>query len=89
MNSLREWDNIVQKEFDRHNARLRCHQSDIEGLNRDVHQLADDQVKLSKRMDGFEERACHCGSNSDRLSDMLYGEPPVAGLSGLSFPSGE
>ena len=40
-------------------------------------------------MESFEEKACHCGSNSDRLSDVSYGEPPVAGSSGSSFPSGE
>ena len=37
----------------------------------------------------YEEKACHCGSNSDHLSDMLYGEPPVAGSLGSSFPDGE
>ena len=87
--SLRERDNIVQKEFDRHNARLGRHRSDLEGCNKDIHQLADDQVKLAERMESFEEKACHCGSNSNRLSDMSYGEPPVARSSGSSFPSGE
>ena len=89
VNSLRERENIIQKEFDRHNARLRRHHSDLEGCNKDLHQLADDQVKLTEYMEGFEEKACHCGSNSNCLSDMSYGEPPVAGSSGLSFPSGK
>ena len=52
-------------------------------------QLADDQVKLAEHMESFEEKACHCRSNSNCLSDVLYGEPPVAGSSGSSFPSGE
>ena len=39
-------------------------------------------------MTGFEAQACHCGLNSDRLSDMSYAEPLVASGSGASFPSG-
>ena len=31
--ALRERDNIIQKEFDRHNVRLGRHHSDIEGLS--------------------------------------------------------
>ena len=89
VNSLRERDNIVQKKFDRHNAHLGHHCANLEGCNKDIHQLADDQVRLSKCMDGLKEKACYCGSNSNRLSDMLYGEPPVAGSSGSSFPSGK
>ena len=86
--SLREQDNIVQKEFDRHSACLGHHQTDLEGCSEDIHQLAADQVQLAECMGGFEEKACHCGSNSNCLSNMLYGEPPVAGSLGLSFPSG-
>ena len=65
------------------------HHSDLEGCNKDIHQLAEDQVKLAKCMDSLGEKACHCRSNSDHLSDMSYGEPPIAGSSGSSFPSGK
>ena len=37
------------------------------------------------KLDGKE---CHCGAMSDCLSDLSYGEPPVASLSGLSFHGG-
>ena len=89
VNSLREGDNIVQGEFDRHNTCLGRHHSDIEGCNKDVIQLSEDQVKLAERMEGFKDKACHCRLNSGRLSNMPYGEPPVAGSLGSSFPSGE
>ena len=36
---------------------------------------------------GYEEKACHCGEDSERLSHLSYGEPPVASLLGPSFPS--
>ena len=40
------------------------------------------------RMTGYEEKACHCGEDSERLSQLSYVEPPVALSSGPSFPSG-
>ena len=44
---------------------------------------------MVKRMTGYEEKACHCGEDSERLSQLSYQEPPVASSSGPSFPSGE
>ena len=38
-------------------------------------------------MTGYEEKACRCGEDSERLSQLSYGDPPVASLSGPSFPS--
>ena len=43
---------------------------------------------MVQRMTGYEEKACHCGEDSGRLSQLSYQEPPVASLSGSSFPSG-
>ena len=42
---------------------------------------------MVNRMMGYEEKACHCGENSERLSQLSYEEPPVALSSGPSFPS--
>ena len=42
---------------------------------------------MVKRMTGYEEKACRCGEDSERLSQLSYGEPPVASSSGPSFPS--
>ena len=42
---------------------------------------------MVKRMTDYEEKACHCGEDSERLSHLSYGEPPVASSSGPSFPS--
>ena len=42
---------------------------------------------MVNRMTGYEEKACHCGENSGRLSQLSYQEPPVALSSGPSFPS--
>ena len=44
---------------------------------------------MVKRMTGYEEKACRCGEDSERLSQLSYGEPPVASSSGPSFPSGD
>ena len=41
---------------------------------------------MVNRMTGYEEKACHCGENSGRLSQLSYQEPPVALSSGSSFP---
>ena len=43
---------------------------------------------MVKRMTGYEQKACRCGEDSERLSQLSYGEPPVASSSGSSFPSG-
>ena len=42
---------------------------------------------MVRRMTGYEEKACHCGEDSERLSQLSYEEPPVASSSGPSFPS--
>ena len=42
---------------------------------------------MVNRMTGYEEKACRCGDDNDRLSHLSYGEPPVALSSGPSFPS--
>ena len=42
---------------------------------------------MVNRMTGYEEKACCCGEDSDCLSHLSYGEPPVASSSGPSFPS--
>ena len=42
---------------------------------------------MVQRMTGYEEKACHCGEDSGRLSQLSYQEPPVASSSGPSFPS--
>ena len=43
---------------------------------------------MVQRMTGYEGKACHCGEDSDRLSNLSYAKPPVASSSGPSFPSG-
>ena len=42
---------------------------------------------MVNRMTGYEEKACHCGEDSECLSHLSYGEPPVASSSDPSFPS--
>ena len=42
---------------------------------------------MGNRMTGYEEKACHCGEDSERLSHLSYEEPPVASSLGPSFPS--
>ena len=42
---------------------------------------------MVKRMTDYEEKACHCGEDSERLSHLSYVEPLVASSSGPSFPS--
>ena len=38
-------------------------------------------------MTDYEEKACRCGEDSGRLSQLSYAEPPVASSSGPLFPS--
>ena len=38
------------------------------------------------RMVGYEEKACHCGDGSNRLSDLSYGEPVKTSSLGPSLP---
>ena len=47
----------------------------------------EDQVCMVKRMMGYEEKACHCGEDSGRLSQLSYQEPLVASSSSPLFPA--
>ena len=85
--SLRKRDNIVQKQFNRQDNRLARHRKYLDNHQEDIKQIIDDQVCMVKRMTGYEEKACRCGEDSERLSQLSYGEPPVALSSGPSFPS--
>ena len=42
---------------------------------------------MVKRMTDYKEKACRCGEDSEHLSHLSYGEPPVASSSGPSFPT--
>ena len=84
--SLKKRDDIVQKQFDRQDVRLARHRKYLDNHQEDIKQIVDDQVCMVGRMTGYEEKACHCGEDSGRLSQLSYQEPPVASSSG-SFPS--
>ena len=83
--SLRKRDDIVQKQFDRQDNRLACHRKYLDNHQEDIKQIVEDQVCMVKRTTGYEEKACHCGENSGRLSQLSYLEPPVASSSSPSF----
>ena len=85
--SLKKRDDIVQKQFDRQDTRLARHRKYLDNHQEDIKQIVEDQVCMVNRMTGYEEKACHCGENSGRLSQLSYQEPPVASSSGPSFPS--
>ena len=85
--SLKKRDDIVQKQFNRQDVQLACHWKYLDNHQQDIKQIVDDQVCMVKRMTDYEEKACRCGDDSDRLSHLSYGEPPVASSSGPSFPS--
>ena len=86
--SLRKRDDMVQKQFDRQDNRLARHRKYLDNHQQDIKQIVEDQVCMVGRMTGYEEKACHCGEDSERLSQLSYQEPPVASPSGPSFPSG-
>ena len=86
--SLRKRDDIVQKQFDRQDNWLACHRKYLDNHQEDIKQIVEDQACMVKRMTGYEEKACRCGEDSERLSQLSYQEPPVASSSGPSFPSG-
>ena len=86
--SLRTRDDIVQKQFDRQDNRLARHRKYLDNHQADIKQIVEDQICMVQRMTGYEEKACHCGEDSGRLSQLSYAEPPVASSLGLSFPSG-
>ena len=85
--SLRKRDDIVQKQFDCQDVWLARHRRYLDNHQEDIKQIVEDQVCMVKRMTGYEEKACHCGENSERLSQLSYEEPPVASSSGPLFPS--
>ena len=85
--SLKKRDNIVQKQFDCQDVRLASHWKYLDNHQEDIKQIVEDQVCMVNRMTGYEEKACHCGEDSECLSHLSYEEPPVALSSGPSFPS--
>ena len=85
--SLKKRDDIVQKQFNRQDVRLARHRKYLDNHQEDIKQIVDDQICMVNRMTGYEEKACCCGEDSERLSHLSYGEPLVASLSGPSFPS--
>ena len=85
--SLKKRDDIVQKQFDRQDVRLARHRKYLDNHQEDIKQIVEDQVCMVKRMTDYEEKACRCGEDSGRVSQLSYGEPPVASSSGPSFPS--
>ena len=85
--SLKKRDDIVQKQFDRQDNRLARHRRYLDNHQEDIKQIVEDQVCMVKRMTGYEEKACRCGEDSERLSQLSYGEPPVASSSGPLFLS--
>ena len=79
---------MVQSQFDRQDVRLARHRKYLDNHQEDIKQIVEDQVCMVNRMTGYKEKACHCGEDSGRLSQLSYMEPPVASSSGPSFPSG-
>ena len=76
--SLRKRDDIVQKQFDCQDNRLARHRKYLDNHQEDIKQIVEDQVCMVQRMTGYEEKACRCGEDSGRLSQLS---------SGPSFPS--
>ena len=85
--SLRKWDEIIQKQFNQQDTRLARHHENINGAMTDINQLLEDQVRIIARMTRYKDKASRCGENSDCLSNMSYAEPLVTSGSGRSFPS--
>ena len=73
--NLRKRDEIIQKSLSSINKWFGHHRHTINGNTANIQQLHEDQVAMVTRMVGYEEKACHCGDGSDRLSDLSYGEP--------------
>ena len=74
-------------QFDRQDVRLARHWRYLDNHQADIKQIVEDQVCMVNRMTGYEEKACRCGEDGKRLSQLSYGEPPVASSSSPSFPS--
>ena len=85
--SLKKRDDIVQKQLDRQDTRLARHRKYLDNHQEDIKQIVADQVCMVQRMTGYKEKACHCGEDSGRLSQLSYQEPLVASSSGPLFPS--
>ena len=85
--SLKKRDDIIQKQFHRQDVWLARHRKYLDNHQEDIKQIMEDQVCMVNRMTGYKEKACRCGEDSERLSQLSYGEPPVASSSGPSFPS--
>ena len=85
--NLRKRDDIIQKLLSSINDWFGRHCHTLNRNTADIQQLFEDQVAMVARMVGYEEKACHCGEGSDRLSDLSYGEPVKTTSSGPSFPS--
>ena len=77
---------MVQQQFNCQDVRLARHCKYLDNHQEDIKQIFDDQVCMVTRMTGYEKKACHCGEDSDCLSHLSYGEPPVALSSSPSFP---
>ena len=58
VDNLKKRDTIVPGQVDRLEARLGRHRRNIEGHQRDIDQLSEDQVSVVTRMVGYEEKAC-------------------------------
>ena len=85
--SLKKRDDIVQKQFDCQDVWLACHCKYLNNHQEDIKQIVEDQFCMVNRMTGYEKKACCCGEDSGQISQLSYGEPPVASSSGPSFPS--
>ena len=68
-------------------VQLARHRKYLDNHQEDIKQIVEDQVCMVKRMTDYKEKACRCGENSEHLSQLSYGDPPVASSSGPSFPS--
>ena len=84
--NLRKRDDIIQKSLSSIDDWFGRHRHTINRNTADIQQLHEDQVAMITRMVGYEEKACHCGDGSDRLSDLSYGAPVKTSSSRPSFP---
>ena len=55
-----------------------------------LQQLHNDQIAIVAKMVGYKEKVCHCGEESEHLSNLSHGKPEVAPSSSApSFPDGQ
>ena len=76
-----------KKKFEKYHVPDTRHHKYLDNHQEDIKQIVEDQVCMVNRMTGYEEKACRCGEDSNRLSHLSYGEPQVALSLGPSFPS--